>query len=62
MKILKERYVNGQISEDEYIEKKIVIDGLEVSDRIIVTLVDGYVKGELDSKEFFIVLEQKHLI
>ena len=58
MEILKERYVREEISADEFREKRSVIEGLEVSDTAVVSLVDRYVKGEIDSRDFFIILEQ----
>lgn len=58
MEILKERYVKEEISADEFKEKKSVIEGLEVSNSAVISLVDRYVKGEINSKDFFITLEQ----
>jgi len=58
MEILKERYVREEISVDEFREKRSVIEGLEVSDPAVVSLVDRYVKGEINTKDFFIILEQ----
>jgi uncharacterized membrane protein len=58
MEILKERYVREEISADEFKEKRSVIEGLEVSNPAVVSLVHRYVKGEIDSRSFFIILEQ----
>jgi len=58
MEILKERYVREEISSNEFREKEAVIEGLEVSDPILISLVDRYVRGEIDSKNFFVILNQ----
>lgn len=58
IEILKEKYVRGEISADEFSEKKSVIEGLEVSDPVVILLVERYVKGEINSKDFFKILEQ----
>jgi uncharacterized membrane protein len=58
MEILKERYVREEISVDEFREKRSVIEGLEVSDPVLISLVDRYVKGEIDTEKFFIMFEQ----
>ena len=58
IEILKERYVREEISVDEFREKRSVIEGLEVSDPVVIALVERYVKGELNSKDFFIILEE----
>ncbi|MBC8059148.1 MAG: SHOCT domain-containing protein [Clostridiaceae bacterium] len=58
IEVLKERYVREEISAEEFREKRSVIEGLEVSDSAVVSLVDRYVKGEIDSEKFFVILEQ----
>lgn len=58
MEILKERYVREEISTDEFREKRSVIEGLGVSDPVLISLVDRYVKGEIDTEKFFMILEQ----
>ena len=58
IEILKERYVREEISDDEFREKKAVIEELEVSDQVVISLVERYVKGEIDTKRFFVILEQ----
>lgn len=58
MEILKERYVREEISSNEFREKEAVIEGLEASDPILISLVDRYVRGEIDSRNFFVILEQ----
>jgi len=58
MKMLKERYVREEIGADEFREKKAVIEGLEVSDPILISLVERYVRGEIDSKGFFVIMNQ----
>ena len=58
IEILKEKDVRGEISADEFSEKKSVIEGLEVSDPVVILLVERYVKGEINSKDFFKILEQ----
>jgi uncharacterized membrane protein len=58
MEILKERYVREEISANEFRERRSVIEGLEGSDPVLISLVDRYVKGQIDSKDFFAILEQ----
>lgn len=58
MEILKERYVMEEISADEFREKKFVIEGLEETHPAVITLVDRYVKGEVNIEEFFKILEE----
>ena len=58
MEILKERYVREEISDDEFREKKFVIEGLEEIDPAVIALVDRYVKGEVNTAEFFKILEE----
>jgi len=58
MEILKERYVMEEISADEFREKKFVIEGLEETHPAVITLVDRYVKGEVNTEEFFKILEE----
>jgi uncharacterized membrane protein len=58
MEILKERYAREEISSNEFREKEAVIEGLEASDPILISLVDRYVRGEIDSKDFFVILNQ----
>jgi len=55
---LKERYVREEISADEFREKRSVIEGLEVSDPALIALVDRYVNGELNTKDFLEILEE----
>ena len=55
MEILKERYVREEISADEFREKRLVIEGVEVTGPAVITLVDRYVKGEINTNEFFII-------
>jgi len=57
IEVLKERYVRDEITGDEFSEKRAVIDELEVTDPVLIPLVERYVKGEIESKEFFIILE-----
>ncbi|MFT5875691.1 MAG: putative membrane protein [Clostridium sp.] len=58
MEILKERYVREEISADEYREKRAVIEGVEGTNPALITLVERYVKGEINSEDFFIILEE----
>ncbi|GEM_PF-1719233 len=58
MELLKKRYVREEISFDEFSEKKSVIKGLEVTNSSVITLVDRYVKGEINSKDYFKILEE----
>lgn len=58
MEILKGRYVREEISVDEFREKTLAIDGLDVKGPVVITLVDRYVKGEVNTNEFFIMLEE----
>jgi len=58
MEILKERYVREEISADEFREKRITIEGLEEIEPVVITLVDRYVKGEINTEELFKILEE----
>lgn len=58
MEILKERCVREEISVDEFREKRAVIQGLEGLDSAVIILVDKYVKGEINSEEFSVMLEE----
>ena len=58
IEILKGRYVREEISAYEFREKRSVIEGLEVSDPVVISLVDRYVKGEIDTEKFFMFLDQ----
>ena len=55
---LKERFARDEISADEFKEKRSVIDGLHVSNQVLIQLVDRYVKGKITSKEFFSIMKQ----
>ena len=57
MEALKERYVRQEISSDEFNEKRSVVQGLEHLSPALILLVDRYVKGDVDSESFFIILE-----
>lgn len=58
IEILKERYVREEISADEFRKRRAVMQGLEGSDSAVITLVDRYVKGKINSEEFFVMLEE----
>jgi len=58
MEILKERYVREEISANEFRERKHAIEGLDVTDPVVITLVGRYVKGEINTEELFKILEE----
>jgi len=58
LEILKERYVREEINADEFREKRFVIEGLEETDSVVITLVDRYVKDDITTEEFFKILEE----
>ena len=58
IEILKERYVREEISDDEFREKRFVIEGIEKTDHVVTTLVDRYVKGKINTEELFKILEE----
>lgn len=58
IEMLKERYISEEINVDEFREKRAVIEGLEVSDSAVISLVARYVKGEVETEKFFIILQQ----
>jgi uncharacterized membrane protein len=58
LEMLSERYVREEISFDEFREKKAIIENLENSNPALISLVDRYVKGEINSKKFFEFLAQ----
>jgi len=58
MEVLKERYVREEISADDFRERRAVIEGVEYSNPSLITLVDKYAKGEVDSKEFSTIMEE----
>jgi len=58
IEILKERYVREEIDAEEFKEKRAVIEGLGVSDTVLTSLLNRYAKGEIDSKNFFKIMEQ----
>ena len=55
---MEERYVREEISADEFREKRFAIEGFDVTDPVVITLVDRYVKGEINTEELFKILEE----
>ncbi|OGO81496.1 MAG: hypothetical protein A2Y21_08220 [Clostridiales bacterium GWC2_40_7] len=51
--ILKQRYVQNEISSEEYMERKTIIEEEKSEDFTVLILKERYAKGEIDSKEFY---------
>jgi len=58
MEILKERYVREEISADEFREKRFAIEAFDITDPVVITLVDRYLKGKINTEELFKILEE----
>ncbi len=56
--ILKEKYALGKISFDEYMRKKSVVENIHYSNPFTLVLLQRYVKGDIDSKDFFYMKNQ----
>lgn len=51
--ILKEKYVSGIITADEFLERKIIIEEIECLSPHTDILIERYAQCSIDSKEFF---------